>query len=79
MEYIINFFTEKKTYIWHSCKLCNYHFKDEKELLKHLWIKHGKGTGHTYTCIRCNKTFRCNNLYNKHLHYHFYWDKAKGI
>ena len=78
MEYIINFFADKKK-IWHSCKLCNYHFKDEKYLLKHLWIKHEIGTGKTYTCIRCNKSFRCNNLYNKHLHYHYYWDKSKSI
>ena len=77
MENIINFFFTKKKKIWHSCKFCNYHFKDEKDLSKHLWVIHKKGIGKTFTCIRCNKRFRCRNLYNKHLHYHFHWDNYK--
>ncbi len=76
MENILYFFFgKKKNNIWYSCKFCSYHFKYEKDLIKHLWIKHNKGNGKIFYCNRCNKSFRCKDLYNKHLVFHYYWDQ----
>ena len=71
-NYYLSRSTNIKPYKWYSCTDCNYHFRSKDDLNKHYWIVHNKGSGKTYHCELCDKTFRCSNLYNKHRIFHNY-------
>ena len=61
-----------KPYKWHSCSDCSYHFRCEKDLEKHMWIYHNKGSGEIFACNLCNKEFKIKDQLTKHI-----WNKHR--